>query len=385
MSRLRIVYDENIAGVQELFDSCGELVPMSGRAIDRASLDGADALLVRSITRIDPQLLDGTPVRFVGSATSGFDHVDRDYLAAAGIRFAHAPGSNANSVVEYVLAAIAAVDDYWERLEQGASVGILGYGHVGRCLADRLRALGFDCRVNDPWLQPETISHGATLEDVLACDVVTLHCSLTHQQPWPSYHVLDKARLAALGPEQLLINASRGEVIDQAALRHQLTAGSGPATVLDVWESEPLVDADLLRLVRIGTAHIAGYSLDGKLDGTRQLRQALAGTFELAEPVQQTPAGMALAQIELSGDLTAATLVRELIASRYVIGLDDQLLRDSVSGPSALRGAAFDGLRREYRTRRELAGSPVYMRGATPGQRSLVEALGCSLEDGNAP
>lgn len=381
MSGLRIVCDENIAAVRELLGACGEVVPLSGRAIDRASLAGADALLVRSITRVDQALLDSTPVRFVGSATSGFDHVDRAYLAAAGIAFAHAPGSNANSVVEYVLAAIAAVDDFWERLEQGARVGIVGYGHVGRCLAGRLQALGFACRVSDPWLQPGEAPQTASLEEVLACDVISLHCSLTRKQPWPSYHLLDEASLSALGAGQLLINASRGAVIEQPALQRRLAAGRGPVTVLDVWENEPLVDPQLLQQVRIGTAHIAGYSMDGKLDGTRRLRQALVAEFGLDQSVLQDPGGTGLPPVELSTPLTGASLARELIASRYAIAHDDRLLREVINEPAARRGAAFDDLRRDYRARRELAGSVVRMAGATGAQKQLIAALGCSLED----
>ena len=243
---LHILSDENIPAVEYFLGDSGVVRQLRGRDMRAADLDGVDVLLVRSVTRVNEALLAGSAVQFVGTATSGVDHIDRDYLDQQGIGFAHAPGSNANSVVEYVLAAIASVPGKLEQLLAGGSVGIVGYGHIGSMLAARLRALGIEHRVYDPWLDQQLLSQPATLAEILACDVVTLHPELTRELPWPSFHLLGESELACLDANCLLINASRGPVLDNQALLRLLLAGHGPVSVLDVWEGEPALDHELL-------------------------------------------------------------------------------------------------------------------------------------------
>lgn len=374
--RLSILADENIPAVEHFLGAFGTVRCVNGRTLAREQLQGVDILLVRSVTRIDEALLSGSPVKFVGTATSGFDHIDRDYLSRHAIAFAHAPGSNANSVVEYVLAAIAVVEDKLEQLLAGGSVGIVGYGFIGRAVAARLAALGIRHRIYDPWLDQQGIPNAAGLDQVLECEVVSLHAELTRQQPWPSYHLLGEAQLQRLRPGALLINACRGPVVDNAALLAQFEAGRGPCTVLDVWEGEPNLDSALLQCVTLGTAHIAGYSLDGKLLATRMLSQAVAESLQLPAVTGQSPVADAPA-IAVSASLSGAGLIRHLLQARYDIFQDDALLRRAVQGAqsTAARGNAFDHLRKTYRDRRELAGSVV--EGVTPGQSALVEALAC--------
>jgi erythronate-4-phosphate dehydrogenase len=379
---LTIVADENIPGVERYFGALGQVVRVNGRALTVAQLTGADILLVRSVTRVNAALLDGSGVSFVGSATSGVDHVDRDYLAHKDITFAYAPGANANSVVEYVLAAVAAIDDTLERLLSGGLVGIVGYGHIGRALATRLRALGIGYRVYDPWLDQHTVDSAAGLDAVLDCDVVSLHPELCLEQPWPSHHLLGHDELLRLRPRSLLINASRGSVVDNSALLSRLESTLKPNAVLDVWEGEPNVDPVLLARVTLGTAHIAGYSLDGKLFATRMLRDAVM--THLYQPARSGLAmsGEVVAQdlplLRLSHDLSGASLARFLLQSRYDIRADDALLRQAVAVEWRVqdKGSAFDQLRRLYRDRRELAGSVVEC--VTPAQVALVRALGCT-------
>jgi erythronate-4-phosphate dehydrogenase len=279
---LSILADENIPAIDDYLGDQFSVRRLGGRTIDRSQLDNVDILLVRSVTRVNEALLRDSPVRFVGTATSGFDHIDREYLERNGISFAYAPGSNANSVVEYVLAAIAAIDDKLEQLLAGGTLGIVGYGKIGKAVAARFAALGIQCRISDPWLDQSTIPHAASLSEVLNCNVVTLHAELTNAQPWPSYHLLGREELGCLRPESLLINASRGAVVDNVALGEHLKLKQGPTTVLDVWEAEPTIDADLLAQVRLGTSHIAGYSWDGKLQATRQLSDSIADHYGLA-------------------------------------------------------------------------------------------------------
>ncbi len=374
---LNIVVDENMPAVEHYLGEKAKVTALSGRDIRREHLLQADALLVRSVTRVDESLLSGTPVCFVGTATSGVDHIDRNYLASHDIAFAHAPGANANSVVEYVLAAIGSVADYLERLFQDGKVGIIGYGNVGAALANRLQALGIDWCAVDPWLPAEDIPCPADLSGVLSCDVICLHPELTQDQPWPSLHLLGVEELAQLGDEQLLINASRGPIIDSRALLSRLSGEGAPDTVLDVWEHEPLVDPDLLAKVCLGTAHIAGYSYDSKILATQMICNSLlnhAGLKGAEEPFGLQPDPVILQSAQGQNQ---AHLLRALLQQRYRIEQDDALLRRSIADNAvANRAAAFDQLRKNYRERRELAGSQALVADESCAI-DLVRALGC--------
>ncbi|MEE4146146.1 MAG: 4-phosphoerythronate dehydrogenase [Halieaceae bacterium] len=374
---LRILADENIPAVEHYAAGLGTVGRFSGRSLQPEQLAGVDVLLVRSVTRVDARLLDNSGVRFVGTATSGVDHIDRDYLRQRGIGFQYAPGSNANSVVEYVLAAIAAVPGHLERVLEGAPVGIIGFGVIGRAVAARLDALGINCCACDPWLDQATIDRPASLAQVLDCAVVTLHAELTDRDPWPSRHLLDRAALDRLGDTSLLINASRGPVVDNRALLALLARGNGPDTVLDVWEGEPAIEHELLRRVRYGTPHIAGYSLDGKLLATRMLVQAMALALRLDWLDPGSAAGEP-APLQIAPQETGAALLRSIISQRYDITADDAALREATLGLDAGAAAAgFDRLRREYPERREILGSRVSGQAAGAREQRLLAGLGC--------
>ena len=367
---MHIVADENIPGLESLLPAGATLERVHGRGLKTSAIARADALLVRSVTQVNAALLADTPVQFVGSATSGFDHVDRNYLERAGVAFAFAPGANANAVVEYVLSAIAVVDDYLARLLDGGRVGIVGYGHIGHALARRLRLLGIACAVYDPWLPEEGRRDAASLDDVLRCDVVTCHAELTTREPYSSLHLFDADVLSALGSQQLLINASRGPVVDNKALLARCGAADAPTVVLDVWEGEPAIDAGLLEAVAIGTPHIAGYSIEGKLRGSAMLVEALGAWFGV-ECGQSRGAGDRVLSAP-SGDLSA------VISANYAIAQDDADLRTAMHQTDPAQ--AFDRLRREYSERRELLGAIVRVPSVTSEQRDLLAALGLSVE-----
>ncbi|MFV8817196.1 4-phosphoerythronate dehydrogenase [Haliea sp. E17] len=370
----RVLVDENIPGAEAYLGNFAEITRAPGRQIAREQLLQADALLVRSVTRVDAALLAGTPVRFVGTATSGFDHIDREWLAAQGIGFCHAPGSNANSVVEYLLAAIAENGDFLERLLAGARIGIVGYGHIGQAVVRRLQHLAIDYCVCDPWLEAGAVPNCASLDDVLACSVVSLHPSLVRAQPWPSYHLLGASELAQLQSGQLLVNASRGPVVDNRDLLARLQQPDAPAVVLDVWEPEPQLDPELLAGVDLGTAHIAGYSLDGKLLATGMLATALAQTLGLDVPAPRAPDP---GPLFLAAPGSPADALRQLLAQRYRVADDDRRLRDAVLGAPAEQAARnFDLLRKHYPERRELAGSVVNLDTGAESHAGLVRALG---------
>jgi erythronate-4-phosphate dehydrogenase len=330
------------------------------------------------VTSVNEDLLKGTSVRFVGSATSGIDHVDLDWLHENGIKFSSAPGCNANSVVEYVLCAIAEIDDYWERLEGGGQVGILGFGHVGKCLAKRLKALNITYIVYDPWLSLEGDSFTDDLNEVFNSDVVTLHAALCYEEPWPSRHIINSSTLQEISKDSLLINAARGELIDTSALLDLFRRGFGPNVVCDVWEDEPSISKDLLNRVRIGTPHIAGYSFDGKLLGTMMLSKVLYSFLGIKHDAESICLDPPSAVKILSGASSADT-ARNILRGFYRINKDDDNLRHSLTGHEEQDSFSFDSLRSNYYERREAYGSSILDTGLELHQLTMAKGLGCKV------
>jgi len=351
---MRLVADENMLGLDAL-PAGFDVRAVPGRAIDQAMLRDADALWVRSVTRVDEALVRDTPLRFVGTATAGVEHIEQATLAARGIGFAAARGSNAMAVVEYVVAALAHTREPWSKLAGGGCLGIVGYGHVGRRLAVFARAMGWRCLVCDPPLAATETSREAFvgLDEILSCDVISLHCALHDTPSWPSRHLIDARAFACMKPEQWLINASRGEVIDTRALRDHLASESPAQFVLDVWEGEPAIDvalADSPAVHRV-TPHIAGYSWDAKWKASAMLLDAMRdqGLIDAVLECGSTP------RKDLpDGWPASANDVAELIAPVYDIGADDARLRTVLAQPAAsARADGFDRLRRDYPLRRE--------------------------------
>ncbi len=374
---MKIVADGNMTAVEEVFAPLGDVTTVDGRTLGSAELKDAQVLLVRSVTNVNEALLNDTPVEFVGSATAGLDHVDRDYLRRRDITFANAPGANANSVVEYVLTAIAACDDYLEQVLAGAPVGIVGYGRVGRLLAASIRSLGGKAVAYDPWLSDAEAGESlASLPAVTQCPVIAIHAELSDQLPYPSRHLFDRAVLAELTSEQLLINAARGPVVDNTALLRRMTQPEPPSVVLDVWEFEPEVDAVLFAEVDIGTPHIAGYSYDAKLKGTQMLARALA-EFAGKAGNTSTNAGT-VPTMPLDSVNTGANLLRELLGAVYDIRADHQALAGVLAQADARQG--FDDLRRNYPQRRELSATRVVLPRFNTPQIDMLASLNCQYE-----
>lgn len=363
---LKIVADENIPLVRELFARHGDLTLRPGRAITAADVRDADALLIRSVTRVDSALVEQSRLRFIGSATIGTDHVDRAALQNRSIRFANAPGCNANAVAEYVLAGLLVLAERGKFQPGHDVIGILGYGNVGRRLAAKLAALNWPFRVCDTPLQqlqqqqlqqpPEPIptpQNGwctpAALRD---CAVLTLHVPLDKSGPHATWHWLDVDTLAST-EARVIINSCRGAVVDNEALLRWLHADACHAAILDVWEQEPDVAPDLLARVDLATPHIAGHSREGKLNGSFMIHDAFCQTFALdaggAAQWQLPIAG----QASLADDNAQQLLLRQLLKC-YDPRHDDARMRGALAAATDRR-AAFDGLRKQYPERRELA------------------------------
>lgn len=377
-SHLNIVADENIPALQALLGSLGTVRTLPGRSMTAADLADTDVLLVRSITRVDRALLEGTPVRFVGTATIGMDHVDQAYLREQSIAFSSAPGCNADAVVEYVLTVLYSLAAEQGFVLRDKTVGIIGVGNVGSRLQRRLQRLGIKLLLNDPPRAAEGGESFVSLDRLLdEADILCLHTPLVTAGPHPTQHLLGAAQLKRLRPGAIVLNAGRGAAIDGAALLQ--VAGQRPdlTLVLDVWENEPGIDTALAPFVRLGSPHIAGYSLDGKIRGTYMLYQALCQHLGLPEaaPLQDYLPAASVPRVEAGPGLTPLELMRLL----YDPYRDDRALRATLGLPQAQRGVAFDRLRKEYPVRREFDTLTVTGRLAPALAEELV-ALGFRVE-----
>ena len=286
--KMKVVVDEKIPFLKETLEAMGcSVCSLPGTDISSSDVADADALFVRTRTRCDSSLLEGSRVRFVGTATIGYDHIDAAYCAANGIVWSSAAGCNAGAVLQYVQSVLY----LWAR-EKGASLGglslgVVGVGEIGSRVAEWAAREGMTVYRNDP---PRERSEGAdgfvSLDEVAAkCDVITFHPTLECDGEFPSYHLADKRFFASLRKCRLLINASRGPVVDNDALLDALENGQVGDAVLDVWEKEPHVNIALLNKVYIATPHIAGYSLEGKYNATRIVLEKFADFIGYAKPL----------------------------------------------------------------------------------------------------
>jgi erythronate-4-phosphate dehydrogenase len=368
MPRPTILADENIPFAREAFGTLGEVRLRHGRRITHADLVDVDMLVVRSITRIDAALLAGTRVRFVGTATSGIDHVDSADLDRLGIAFHAALGCNANAVAEYMTAAWLTLATLRGETLAGRRVGVVGVGHVGSLVAGKARALGMEPVLNDP---PKAREAGSAiyrpLSDLLDCDIVTCHTPLTFDGPDPTWGLIGEPFLSRLKPGAWLCNAGRGGVVHEAALHTALDEKCLDAVVLDVWDREPEIDGRLLARVDIGTPHIAGYSLEGKLNGTAMIYRAACaflGVEPAWDPASTLPprgpglpiAGFGEGEAAFAGlDRGGVAELAGMVAAVYPILRDDEALRKTVGMSETERGKAFDVLRKTYPVRREFS------------------------------
>jgi erythronate-4-phosphate dehydrogenase len=350
---MKILADENMPMVAELFASHGEVHLMPGRLISPDQVADTDILLVRSVTPVNQQLLANSRVRFVGSATIGSDHLDLNWLAQQGIAVASAPGCNAAAVGDYVVAALSACEPNWQR----KTIAIVGCGNTGGGLYGRLKALGVECRCFDPFLSRQQIPDLTSFDAVLEADIVCLHTPLTRRGLHPTWHLFDDEVLGRLVGNALLLNAGRGEVIDNRALLARLERGQLRA-ILDVWEGEPDIDLALLERVVLGTPHIAGYSLEGRLRGTLMVYNAFCrwsgndGSLDLDSVLERMGGGAGqCGSVELNGNSTLPSVV----LSAYDPRRDHHHMAAAFATSGASTKGVFDHLRKTYPPRREFS------------------------------
>ncbi len=383
---MKIVADANIPFVRECFSSVGSVEILSGRDITPGVLADAEALLVRSITPVNRELLAGTGVRFVGTATIGFDHVDLAYLEQNGIGFTSAPGSNANSAAEYVLAALLEIGRRHQLRLEGKSIGVIGVGNVGSRVAAKCEALGMRVLRNDPPLQRQTGDPKyVPLEALYGCDFLTIHTPLTRDGVDKTHHLADAGFFSSLKPGAAFLNAARGAIVDSPALKAAVRSGHLRAVVLDVWEGEPRIDTELLEMVDLGTPHIAGYSFDGKVAGMIMIYRALCTHFGLTPrfdvadflPQPEVP------RVEVAtAGFNDEELLCRTVQQVYDIRRDDRDLRRVVHEPAEARGRYFDTLRKNYPTRREFPNTTVILNPSRADLARKLQGIGFRAEGG---
>lgn len=379
---MKILIDENIPYAEQLFSQLGEVILKPGRTLTAGDLIDIDALMIRSVTKVDADLLSkANRLAFVGTATAGMDHVDQALLAERGIFFTAAPGCNKVGVAEYVFSVLMVLSQ-----QQGFSIfdktiGIIGAGQVGSYLAHCLTGLGINVLLNDPPKQAQGDTRVFTpLEQLLTeADVITLHTPITQQGEWPTHHLINEQILAGLRGDQILINAARGPVVDNAALKARLQQGDGFTAALDVFEFEPQVDLELLPLLAFATPHIAGYGLEGKARGTTMVFNQYCeflGKALWANPSSLLPiAPVPEAVLNRAWDEATLLSLTQLI---YDVRRDDALFRRQIHQPDA-----FDQMRKQYWDRREY--SAIKLVGDDSCQLEPLAQLGFTIEVTNEP
>ncbi|MCA6129543.1 4-phosphoerythronate dehydrogenase PdxB [Thalassolituus oleivorans] len=370
---MQIVADENIPLLDQFFSEFGDIVRVPGRTMKAADVADADILIVRSVTQVNEQLLAGSKVKFVGTATIGTDHIDLDYLEKAGIGFRSAPGCNAQAVVDYVLSALSVLVDSRGIAFTELSVGIVGLGNVGLLLRNRLEEMDVEVIGVDPFKDPEDVGVLSSFEEALSADVVTFHTPMTKSGDHPTWHMLNAETLAKMKPDACLINAARGAVVDNAALLEHMKANDDFSAILDVWEGEPEINTELLDYCWLGTPHIAGYSLDGKMRGTEMVYHGVCEFFGL--PIRCKLAQFlpepGIKRVNFTEQAPVHQALRTAIRAAYEIRVDDGVLRSAMRRSKNLR-ETFDRLRKEYPLRRD---TPTLRVGVPARAHDLMDAL----------
>ena len=344
MKRPVIVADDRIPFLQGVLEPYCDVTYLPGGKIDRNAVRNADAVITRTRTRCNAELLEGSTVRLITTATIGFDHIDTDYVEKSGITWFNAPGCNAASVRQYIASALLSLSAKYGFSLAGKTLGVVGVGHVGKLVADLGERWGMRVLRNDP---PRAAAEGSagfsSLEEtVQEADFLTFHVPLDDT----TYGMADARLISAMKPTAFLLNASRGEVVRtndlKTALRERKIAGA----VLDVWENEPEIDRELLDLVDYGTPHIAGYSTDGKANGTAACVRNTAAFFGLKDLLAWSPAVIPAApEITEPAGISGQAARKFVLDQFYDIAEDDRMLRDAPE--------TFEVLRGTYRIRRE--------------------------------
>ncbi len=347
---MKIIIDNKIPYIKGALEPFAEVIYLPGSETTAEVVKDADAIITRTRTICNKQMLQGSKVKFIASATIGFDHIDTDYCKEFGINWTNAPGCNAESVNQYIASALFSWSMRKRKDLAGLTIGIVGVGNVGSRIAKTCEVLGMKVLLNDP---PRERNEGSENFESLKtiqqeADIITFHVPLNMRGEDATFHLADEAFLQCLTKKPLLINSCRGEIVDSEAIFNAIEANDVAGFITDCWENEPEINLDLLNQTEYGTPHIAGYSKDGKANGTKMSVRAISKFFHLGidnwEPVNiELPETTA---IEIDGDQRREySILAEAILSTYDIENDDDNLKDSPH--------IFEKLRGDYPVRRE--------------------------------
>jgi erythronate-4-phosphate dehydrogenase len=373
---MKIIIDNKIPYIEGALEPFAEVVYLPGNSTTAEVVRNADALITRTRTICNKENLEGSDVKFIATATIGFDHIDTEFCNAAGIEWTNAPGCNAESVNQYISSALVSYAIRKKFVLKGKTIGIVGVGQVGSRVARTCEILGMKVLLNDPPRERrEGSSAFVSLQRIQQqADIISFHVPLNLAGIDRTFHMVDKQFLEDLGKSPLLINTCRGEVFDTKAVHTSIASSSLSGLIIDCWENEPELDLKLLGLTDYATAHIAGYSRDGKANGTRTSVRAISKFFGLGIDDWE-PAGVAPPQnpvIELEGNgKSVDSMLAQAILSTYDIENDDRALRENPH--------LFEQLRGDYPARREF--NSYSIRAAKVGAETLemLRKLGFKL------
>ncbi|MDR4509459.1 MAG: 4-phosphoerythronate dehydrogenase [Candidatus Brocadiaceae bacterium] len=361
---MKIIIDDKIPFIRGILEPQARVLYLPGGQIKPEDVVDADALVVRTRTRVNKALLRDSKVSFVASATIGYDHIDREYLSLSGIKWTNCPGCNAESVAQYITAVFVELAEKYSITLHGKVLGVIGAGNVGSRVIKKALALGMKALVNDPPRAEREGNDGFTdLEGVIGkSDFITLHVPLLREGKHKTFHLANRMFFETMKPEAFIINTSRGEILCNADLKTALRKKIICGAVLDVWENEPGIDGELLSLVDIATSHIAGYSADGKSNGTAMSVQALSRFFHLGLDTWY-PGNIPMSDPIIRNTEKGMEGIRQAVRATYDIFSDDRPLRNNPG--------SFEYNRDNYHNRREFHNYTVKI-----SDRETCEVLG---------
>lgn len=348
---MKIVADENLAFTDYFFSEFGQIQHKAGRNLSSQDVKDADALLVRSVTTVNADLLANSQIHFVGSATIGTDHLDLAALEQQQITWSNAAGCNAQAVAEYVITALLYLNPELLYAEQQFTLGVVGLGNVGSRLVKMAALLDWKVIAYDPLQQREGVEQVSFEELLQQADAISIHVPLTKTGDYPTYHLFDAVALAQMKAQAILINSARGAVVSETALLKDIEQ-TQRQVVLDVFEHEPVISADVFNAVSLVTPHIAGYSLEGKARGTQMIYDAFCTKFGFTAN-KNFETQLPVAEAYFLNTNFKLVLAKHLVQI-YNIAQDDAQLRACVKD-GKVDQQAFDQLRKTYPLRREWA------------------------------
>lgn len=343
---MKIIADKNIPFLKGIAEDFGDVTYLSGSEFTKESIKNADTLIVRTVTRFDKEILDGSSVKLICSATIGYDHIDTEYCDRHGISWKNAPGCNSGSVQQYIASALITIARQKNFSLEGKTIGIVGVGNVGKKVAAISELLGLRVLKNDPPRKDsENSNEFVDIETIKReADIITFHTPLIKEGKYTTYHLADKNFFNSLEKKPIIINSARGGIIDTTAIKDAIKHGQISGAVIDCWENEPNIDLEYLNMVDIATPHIAGYSADGKANATRMSLQSIADYWSLPkEPIQK----ISIPPIDSATiDYDQYHSIEDAILYTYNLLNDCKKLLDNPDQFSNLRGNY--PLRREY-------------------------------------